>query len=238
LDHHFKAEPCPACEGRGIRQIKYLNHCQAMAETTGKKCRVIWKSPEFPCQVCRPAEYAITAGVELRNQGRYAEAINAAMKIDDTWSAAETMGKGGATPKGAKAAGVDLYLKDLRALQEAGRRFPPGHKYRRIKPGSEIGGDAISCAKIEMGCEKAERARRRRARQKAARNKLKRKAILRREPPSTQEPPSEGNGVNPEQATEFRKQEFAAMETGAVAVTKHDNSDGLDIPEYLRRVAP
>jgi hypothetical protein len=49
--------------------------------------------------------------------------------------------------------------------------------------------------------------------------------------------PSEGNGVDPEQAAEFRKQEFAVMETGAVAVTKHDNSDGLDIPEYLRRVA-
>jgi hypothetical protein len=76
--------------------------------------------------------------------------------------------------------------------------------------------------------------------------------------------PSEGNGVDPEQAAEFRKQEFAAMETATatVPVTKHDNNDGretkavpstkdvsstkafssaadnndgLDIPECLRR---
>jgi hypothetical protein len=84
LTDHFKDRPCPACGGKGERRMR------AWASCTSKKCDT---TAPFPCPTCRPAEYFVASGGEFRKQGRYPEAIDAAMKVMDYWSVGDTLVK-------------------------------------------------------------------------------------------------------------------------------------------------
>jgi hypothetical protein len=118
---HLKDRPCELCNGSGLRRMKGWANC------TSKKCDT---SPAFPCPDCRPAEYFVASGGELRNQGRYAEAFDAAMKVMDYWSAGDTLVKWQPDPRQVR--GVSLPGRWLRGVMpRAFRRFSDGVATRR-----------------------------------------------------------------------------------------------------------
>src|SRR5262245_62158449 len=89
VNAHLKDHPCPRCEGTGIFQLQQSPSCGAGRRSA--KDRPLKTSEPFPCLTCRPAEYFIASGGELRAQGRYVEAIAAAAKIWNWWSVGDTM---------------------------------------------------------------------------------------------------------------------------------------------------
>lgn len=81
MAEHLERHPCEKCGGTGVYGIKsYKCGAKTACATT----------PGFPCPDCRPADYAVVSGVTLRNEGRFVEALDAALKVMDYWSAGDT----------------------------------------------------------------------------------------------------------------------------------------------------
>ena len=58
----------------------------------------------FPCPDCCPVEYFAASGGELRREGRYVEALCAALDVMDFWAAGDTLIAWGADVREVKAA--------------------------------------------------------------------------------------------------------------------------------------
>jgi hypothetical protein len=139
LSDYLQSRPCPHCDGSGERYIKAWKSC------TSKKCDT---SPPFPCPTCRPAEYFVASGGELRNQGRYAEALNAAMEVCDYWSAGDTLVKWQASPKQVQAAGGKVSLRTIARLWKIARCVPPGERKNSWQFYNETGVPSPVTAKL------------------------------------------------------------------------------------------
>lgn len=118
---------CPQCQGSGQWQMAAYGECSFRRDRkTGKlkSCpgKFIEKSEPFPCPTCRPAEYAVASGVELRNQGRYVEALRAAHDVMDKHAAGKTVLAWGAKSKeiqkACDAAGLRLGLQYIGSLRK------------------------------------------------------------------------------------------------------------------------
>jgi hypothetical protein len=123
ISHHFKNRPCEKCKGSGL-------YGQRGFKCGGKN--PVCETGPLPCPECRPLEYFEVSGGELRNQRRYAEAIQAAMRCMDNWSAGDTLLAWGVSLKEAQAAireaGPGISLTDLRRLRDIARDVPPGKR--------------------------------------------------------------------------------------------------------------
>ncbi len=135
IAEHLERHPCEKCGGGGGYVIKKF-------KCGGKTpCQV---TQPFPCPACRPEEYAIASGVKFRNEGRYVEALEAALKVDNLWAAGDTLIAWGASPKEVRsachAAGVNCpTLKDLARLRDIAKARPPGKRYFSFRGYMEAG---------------------------------------------------------------------------------------------------
>ncbi len=136
LNGHLKDHPCPTCNGSGTRHLQESLPCGAGTHHVyvgGLRRRAKNKplkiSKPFPCPTCRPAEYFVASGGELRNQGRYVEAIQAAWDIWDYWSAGDTLVAWDVSSKEAQAAlakaGFHISLRILADVRDDAQRIPP-----------------------------------------------------------------------------------------------------------------
>ena len=134
LNHHLKDRPCPTCIGKGVFQLEESPPCNAGQVHIGSlrrraKNKPLEISKPFPCPTCRPAEYFIASGGELRAQGRYVEAIQAAWEIWNYWSAGDTLIAWGVSLKDAQAeldkAGFYVSRKALADVRDSALRIAP-----------------------------------------------------------------------------------------------------------------
>jgi hypothetical protein len=119
----LKDLPCEKCKGSGL-------YGQRAFKCGGKN--PVCETGRFPCPECRPLEYFEASGGELRNEGRYAEAIQAAMSCMDDFAAGDTLLAWGVSLKEAQAAireaGAGISLAYLRRLRDIARDVPPGKR--------------------------------------------------------------------------------------------------------------
>lgn len=135
-----KQAPSEKCGGTGQYQMQSFK-CGAE-----KACET---TPLFPCPDCRPAEYFVASGGQLRNQGRYAEAFDAAMNIMDYWAAGDTLIAWGVSPKAAQKAirdkfGKNIFQSDIARLRDIAKGVPPGKRKHSWGVYREVGIDLPS----------------------------------------------------------------------------------------------
>src|SRR5262249_42116421 len=118
-------DKCPTCEGTGQHQLQAVSPCRVTSrDGVVKSCpgKVISTTEPFPCPTCRPADYAVASGVELRNQGQYVEALKAATDLLDDAAAGETLLAWRANAKeiqrACDAAGYRIAMTDIRRLRD------------------------------------------------------------------------------------------------------------------------
>jgi hypothetical protein len=125
LNQHLKDRPCPTCNGKGVSRLQTSPPCNGR-RAKNKPPAV---SPPFPCPTCRPAEYFVASGGELRAQGRYVEAIQAASEIWNYWSVGDTLIAWGVPLKEAQAAlgkaGFHISRNDLAYARDHALRIAP-----------------------------------------------------------------------------------------------------------------
>jgi len=134
LNEHLKDHPCPRCNGKGIYQLVESPTCDAGQVHVGNLRRRPKNKPPkiskpFPCPTCRPSEYFVASGGQLRIEDRYVEAIQAACEIWAWWSVGDTLLAWGVSLKEAQAAldkaGCYIGRNTLADARDYARRIPP-----------------------------------------------------------------------------------------------------------------
>jgi hypothetical protein len=128
INSRLKDTPCENCNGTGVYRLRATKE----GSCTNKKGCVVTVTDHFPCPNCRPVEYSAASGIELRNQGRYAEAVLAALDVMDLWAAGDTLMAWGVSPKEAQAAiresGRRVAQTDLVRMRDTAGAVPTGKR--------------------------------------------------------------------------------------------------------------
>jgi hypothetical protein len=144
LNHHLKDQSCPTCNGKGLYRMQRWPSCSVSRKRRAEP-RPLETTDPFPCPTCRPAEYFIASGGELRNQGRHVEAIIAALKVMDNWSIGDAMLAWGVSPKEAQAAldeaGIHITQTDLARVRDIAKGVAPDNRRASWGLYNEIGWD-------------------------------------------------------------------------------------------------